>query len=38
MPDPNENSSFPKAARTAGIEYNQMIQSVLQAAIKRHNL
>jgi len=37
MPDPNENSSFPKAARAAGIEYNQMIQNVLQAAIKRYN-
>ncbi len=38
MPDPNENSSFPKAARVAGIDYNQMIQGVLYAACKRHNL
>ena len=32
MPDPNENSSFPKAARAAGMNYNQMIQRVLQVA------
>ena len=38
IPDPNENSSFPKAARAAGIEYNDMINSVLAAAIKRYNL
>ena len=38
MPDPNENSSFPKAARAAGMDYNQMIQSVLFAAAKRYNL
>ncbi len=38
MPDPNENSSFPKAARAAGINYNEMIQRVLFEACKRHNL
>ena len=38
MPDPNENSSFPKAARAAGYDYNQMIQSVLYFAAKRYNL
>ncbi|GBD87586.1 D-alanine--D-alanine ligase B [bacterium BMS3Abin03] len=38
MPDPNENSSFPKAARAAGLDYNQMIQTVLHAAAKRYNL
>ena len=38
MPDPNENSSFPKAARAAGMSYNQMIQSVLYSAAKRYNL
>lgn len=38
MPDPNENSSFPKAARAAGMTYNQMIQSVLYSAAKRYNL
>jgi len=38
MPDPNENSSFPKAARTAGMNYNQLIQSALFAAANRYNL
>jgi len=38
MPDPNENSSFPKAARAVGMNYNQMIQRVLYSAAKRYNL
>ena len=38
MPDPNENSSFPKAARAAGINYNEMIQRVLLEACKRYKL
>ena len=38
MPNPNENSSFPKAARAAGMTYNQMIQSVLYSAAKRYSL
>jgi D-alanine-D-alanine ligase len=38
MPDPNENSSFPKAARAAGMNYNQMIQSVLFSTAKRYKL
>jgi D-alanine-D-alanine ligase len=38
MPDPTENSSFPKAARVAGINYNEMIQRVLLEACKRYNL
>jgi D-alanine-D-alanine ligase len=38
MPDPNENSSFPKAARAAGMDYNQMIQRVLYSAAKRYGL
>ena len=38
MPDPNENSSLPKAARAAGMDYNQMIQRVLYSASKRYNL
>ncbi len=38
MPDPNENSSFPKASRAAGISYRQMIQSVLISAINRCGL
>jgi D-alanine-D-alanine ligase len=38
MPDPTENSSFPKAARAAGIDYNDMINTVLASAVKRYNL
>jgi len=38
MPDPNENSSFPKAARAAGMNYTQLIQSALYHAAKRYNL
>ncbi|MEW6004741.1 MAG: ATP-grasp domain-containing protein [Stygiobacter sp.] len=38
LPDPNDNSCFPKAARTAGMNYDEMINRVLLTAIKRHNL
>ena len=38
LPNPEENSCYPKAARTAGLNYNDMINSVLFAAAKRHNL
>jgi D-alanine-D-alanine ligase len=38
LPDPKDNSCFPKAARAYGWDYNQMINSVLFTAAKRHNL
>lgn len=38
LPNPEENSCYPKAARTAGLNYNDMINKVLFAAAKRHNL
>lgn len=38
LPNPEENSCYPKAARTAGINYNDMINKVLFAAAKRYNL
>lgn len=38
LPDPNENSSFPKAARAAGMTYEDMINTVLYAAAKRYSL
>ncbi len=38
LPNPNEHSCFPQAARSAGMTYNALIQSVLNVAIKRHNL
>jgi D-alanine-D-alanine ligase len=38
LPDPNENSCFPKAARTAGVNYSEMINRVLYSAAKRYRL
>lgn len=38
LPNPEENSCFPKAARTAGLNYIDMINKVLLAAAKRHKL
>ncbi|MDR3666855.1 MAG: D-alanine--D-alanine ligase [Ignavibacteriaceae bacterium] len=38
LPDPKENSCYPKAARTAGISYDEMLNRVLFAAARRHNL
>jgi D-alanine-D-alanine ligase len=35
LPNPEDNSCFPKAARSAGISYDEMINSVLNSAIKR---
>ncbi len=38
LPDPSDNSCFPKAARASGIAYEELINKVLIAAAKRHNL
>jgi D-alanine-D-alanine ligase len=38
LPDPDENSCFPKAARTKGIDYIEMINKVLYFAAKRYKL
>lgn len=38
LPKPEANSCFPKAARAAGIGYNQLIQSVLHSAARRYGL
>ncbi|MGA2623503.1 MAG: D-alanine--D-alanine ligase [Bacteroidota bacterium] len=38
LPKPEDNSCFPKAARAAGIPYDQLIQTVLALAAKRYNL
>jgi len=38
LPDPKENSCFPKAARTAGISYDEMLNKVLFVAARRYNL
>jgi D-alanine-D-alanine ligase len=38
LPNPEDNSCFPKAARAAGLTYNQLIQGVLALAAKRSGL
>jgi D-alanine-D-alanine ligase len=38
LPNPEENSCFPKAARAVGMNYNEMINRVLIAAAKRYKL
>lgn len=38
LPDPKDNSCFPKAARTAGYSYDEMINKVLLTAAQRNSL
>jgi D-alanine-D-alanine ligase len=38
LPDPKDNSCFPKAARTAGYNYASMLQKVIQIAASRNGL
>jgi D-alanine-D-alanine ligase len=38
LPNPEEHSCFPQAARASGIDYNTMLNMVLEAGIKRNNL
>ncbi|HZK78984.1 MAG TPA: hypothetical protein VFC35_08750 [Gemmatimonadaceae bacterium] len=38
LPDPADNSCFPKAARAAGISYNELIQSCLRFAAARQRV
>jgi D-alanine-D-alanine ligase len=38
IPDPKENSRFPKACYTAGMTYNEIVLSVLEAAMKRYKI
>jgi D-alanine-D-alanine ligase len=35
LPRPEDNSCFPKAARTAGLGYNELINAVLDIAMQR---
>jgi D-alanine-D-alanine ligase len=37
LPDPLDNSCYPKAARNAGMDYNAMINAVLNEAVKRYS-
>lgn len=36
LPDPADNSCFPKAARAAGIEYDSLIRTVVEIARERY--
>lgn len=38
LPNPNDHSAFPMAARTAGISYDAMLNEVLDSAIHRYRL
>ncbi|HYM20830.1 MAG TPA: ATP-grasp domain-containing protein [Candidatus Kapabacteria bacterium] len=38
LPNPEDNSCFPKAARTAGMGYNEMMLAVLAAGCKRYGI
>ncbi|MEK6545766.1 MAG: ATP-grasp domain-containing protein, partial [Nitrospinota bacterium] len=38
LPNPEDNSCFPKAARISGISYNEMIMNILTIARKRYGL
>lgn len=38
LPNPDEHSCFPLAARMAGMDFNALINRVLDEAIKRYNL
>jgi len=38
LPDPKDNSCYPKAARAKGLSYDELINQVLLSAVKRYNL
>jgi D-alanine-D-alanine ligase len=38
LPNPEDNSCLPKAARAAGLNYDQLIQSALLAAAARNGV
>ncbi|MBI5221874.1 MAG: D-alanine--D-alanine ligase, partial [Candidatus Magasanikbacteria bacterium] len=38
IPDPKENSRFPRAARVAGLDYEQMINEILKSACLRYRI
>ena len=38
LPNPSDNSCYPKAARTAGLSYEEMLNRVLLCGAKRYNL
>ena len=38
MPDPLENSRFPKSCYTAGMSYDDIVMAVLNEAMKRYGI
>ncbi|HEY6953127.1 MAG TPA: ATP-grasp domain-containing protein [Bacteroidota bacterium] len=38
LPNPDDHSAFPMAARAAGLDYQAMLNEVLNLAIKRHGI
>jgi D-alanine-D-alanine ligase len=38
LPDPNDHSAFPMAARNAGVSYNAMLNAVLDEALLRYGI
>jgi D-alanine-D-alanine ligase len=38
LPNPEDNSCFPKAARVAGMSYEELIQACLRAAAERQGV
>lgn len=38
LPDPEQNSCFPKASRAAGLDYDDMILTVLRAGLERYGI
>jgi D-alanine-D-alanine ligase len=38
LPDPRDNSCMPKAARAAGMEYDDLILNVLEIACRRYGI
>jgi len=38
MPDPKENSRFPRAAQVAGMDFPHMIEEILKSACKRYGV
>lgn len=38
LPNPDDHSCFPMAARKAGLSYNRMLQAVLEAAAERYGI
>lgn len=37
-PDPKENSRFPRAARVAGLSFEELLQEIINSAVKRQKI